>query len=202
MVDVSEKNSTKRSATAQGRLYIPKIAYDLVSDSSRAPEPSAPASPDTEPDLERRKEKSQSKGDVLSVAQLAGIMASKRTADLIPLCHSLPLSHVSVRLSVESAKAASQSRVLCPTTQVPERGNSDCSRDKSTYSIVCSATVTCEGKTGVEMEALTAVSVSLLTAWDMLKAVAGREMVMSDIYVVRKAGGKTGDFSRTQAPSS
>lgn len=196
MVNVSEKNPTKRSATAQGRLYIPKIAYDLVSYSPRALEPLDPAISDAERDLESRKEKSRSKGDVLAVAELAGIMASKRTADLIPLCHTLPLSHVSVRLSVESTEATDHSGRPRSAAQAPERSISDCTRNKKSYSILCSATVTCEGKTGVEMEALTAVSVSLLTAWDMLKAVAGREMVMTDIYVVRKTGGKTGDFCR------
>ncbi|KIP11091.1 hypothetical protein PHLGIDRAFT_64245, partial [Phlebiopsis gigantea 11061_1 CR5-6] len=112
------------------------------------------------------------KGDVLAVAQLAAIMGCKRTAELIPLCHPLALAHVAVRLASSAA---------------PPR---------SAFSVRCVASVTCEGKTGVEMEALTAVSVGLLTVWDMLKAVAGREMVMGEIAVVEKSGGRSGDFAR------
>lgn len=121
--------------------------------------------------------KARGKGDVLTVAQLAGIMGAKRTADLIPLCHPLALSHVLVTLD----------------TEVHQRGTN--SQDV-TYSILCTATVSCEGKTGVEMEALTAVTVGALTVWDMLKAVAGKEMVIGEIMVTRKQGGKGGDFIR------
>jgi len=88
---------------------------------------------------------------------------------LIPLCHPIALTHISVNL-------------------VPE---------ESTCSVKCEATVECEGKTGVEMEALTAVNVALLTVWDMLKAVAGREMKISDVTVIKKSGGKSGDFVRS-----
>ncbi|KDQ63119.1 hypothetical protein JAAARDRAFT_367485 [Jaapia argillacea MUCL 33604] len=173
MVNVGEKSPTKRAATASGRIYIPAVAYDLVSQG----QPDSQANSDSP--TERAKAKARSKGDVLTVAQLAAIMGCKRTSDLIPLCHPLPISHISVELTLEKS-----------STLLPEQEGTP------SYSIVCRATVTCEGKTGVEMEALTAVSVGLLTVWDMLKAVAGREMVIGDIVVERKEGGKSGDFAR------
>jgi molybdenum cofactor biosynthesis protein MoaC len=123
----------------------------------------------------RAQSKARSKGDALSIAQLAAIMGCKRTSDLIPLCHPLPLSHVSVVVTPEAERTGR-------------------------YSIFCRATVCSESKTGVEMEALTAVSVGLLTVWDMLKAVAGKEMLISDIIVERKTGGKSGDFVRKSIP--
>jgi len=138
--------------------------------------------------LERKKEKARAKGDVLTVAQLAGIMAAKRTSDLIPLCHPIPLSHIGVQLAVQSSQDENVDQVK------------DLDADKR-YSIVCQATVTCEGKTGVEMEALTAVSVSLLTVWDMLKAVAGESMLITNIFVSSKTGGKSGDFKRDEGGS-
>ena len=174
MVDVSEKAITQRSATAQGRIYIPKIAFDLIQGTETKPT----LGPDTE--LEKSKIKSKSKGNVLTIAQLAGIMASKKTSDLIPLCHPLPLSKVAVQLRVEENQVYANS---------PGKWTSP-------YSIVCESTVQCEGKTGGEMEALSAVSVSLLTVWDMLKAVAGKEMIISNIHVTKKSGGRSGDFER------
>ncbi|PAV22078.1 molybdenum cofactor biosynthesis prote [Pyrrhoderma noxium] len=174
MVDVSEKAITQRSATAQGRIYIPKIAFDLIQGTETKPT----LGPDTE--LEKSKIKSKSKGNVLTIAQLAGIMASKKTSDLIPLCHPLPLSKVAVQLRVEENNVYADSS----------------GKGTSPYSIVCESTVQCEGKTGVEMEALSAVSVSLLTVWDMLKAVAGKEMIISDIHVTKKSGGRSGNFER------
>jgi molybdenum cofactor biosynthesis protein MoaC len=128
MVNVSSKEPTKRSATASGRIFIPRIAYNLVTDSGFNEPHIASETPGMT--------KARSKGDALTVAQLAGIMGSKRTADLIPLCHPLALSHVSV--------------VLTPETSIAEDG------EAKKYSILCNATVSCEGKTGVEMEALTA----------------------------------------------
>ena len=110
-----------------------------------------------------------SKGDVFEVARLAGIMAAKKTADLIPLCHPLAISQVEVRV------------------EPVEEGLAVAARVRTT------------GQTGVEMEALTAVSVGLLTVWDMLKAVAGKEMVIGEVLVERKAGGKSGDFVRDGA---
>jgi molybdenum cofactor biosynthesis protein MoaC len=172
MVNVTDKTPTKRSATATGRIYIPRIAHDLivssVTDDVNGTSAEAQA-----------KAKARGKGDVLTIAQLAAIMGAKRTSDLIPLCHPLALSHISVTL----------------THDIHQPSTSD-DNEHTTYSILCSATVTCEGKTGVEMEALTAVSVGTLTIWDMLKAVAGKEMVIGDIMVVRKEGGKSGDFVR------
>ncbi|KAK1234868.1 hypothetical protein PQX77_001962 [Marasmius sp. AFHP31] len=173
MVDVSDKSVTKRSATAVGRIQIPHIAYDLVTLNY----PADNDSPDgRKSSIDASAKKSLRKGDALTIAQLAAIMGAKRTADLIPLCHPLSLSKVDVSLTPE----------VVETTQ-----------DASRYSILCRATVTCEGKTGVEMEALTAVSVGLLTVWDMLKAVAGKEMLIGDIHVSHKSGGKSGDFERT-----
>ena len=139
--------------------------------------------------LDEAKRKARSKGDVLTVAQLAAIMGCKRTSDLIPLCHPLQLSHISVKLYPELHHS-----------DTDNLGNATEARSlRSPYSVLCVASVSCEGKTGVEMEALTAVSVGLLTVWDMLKAVAGKEMVIGDILVERKAGGKSGDFERSGA---
>ncbi|KAK7465466.1 hypothetical protein VKT23_005443 [Stygiomarasmius scandens] len=169
MVDISEKLVTKRSATAEGRIFITPLAYDLItsdySDEKSQIDENAGA-------LEKAKAKVLRKGDTLTIAQLAAIMASKRTSDLIPLCHPLSLTKVDVRL----------------TPEVTE--------DTNRHSIKCTATVTCQGKTGVEMEALTSVSVGLLTVWDMLKAVAGKEMMIGEILVTQKSGGRSGDFSR------
>lgn len=169
MVDVGSKDATKRSATASGRIYIPRSAYDLVTGSG--------AVDSTDETIQ----KARSKGDVMTVAQLAAIMGCKRTSDLIPLCHPIQISNVSVALTPE--------RDVCPVPQPGDEGALE-------YSIKCTATVTCEGKTGVEMEALTAVSVGLLTVWDMLKAVAGKEMKIGEIIVAHKAGGKSAEFTR------
>lgn len=162
MVDISEKSVTKRTATAIGRIYIPPVAYDLVTS----------VHPDVGNDAS--KAKVLRKGDALTVAQLAAIMGSKKTSELIPLCHPLPISNVSVTLTPEARPSSIGHK----------------------YCILCCATVSSEGKTGVEMEALTAVSVGLLTVWDMLKAVAGKEMEIGEIFVSHKAGGKSGDFTR------
>jgi molybdenum cofactor biosynthesis protein MoaC len=186
MVDVSSKSPTKRTATARGRILLPPVAFDLIT-----PTPSSTAKDLThtvvaDADLERAKAKAKAKGDVLMVAQLAGIMAAKRTSDLIPLCHPLALSHVSVVLTPQSA---------C-TSSTPSIRNYDNKNEEAMHSVLCEATVTCEGKTGVEMEALTAVSVGLLTVWDMVKAVAGKDMIIKDMLVSSKSGGKSGDFTR------
>jgi cyclic pyranopterin phosphate synthase len=173
MVDVGEKYTTKRSATASGRIYIPAVAYELVTSTYLTSDTSDKFNDDISA-LDKAKAKAWRKGDTLTVARLAGIMGCKQTSNLIPLCHPLALSHVSVTL-------------------IPELPNG---RSKL-HSILCRATVSCEGKTGVEMEALTAVSVGLLTVWDMLKAVAGRDMEISEIKVTHKAGGRSGDFTRT-----
>ena len=174
MVDVGDKQSTKRSATASGRIFIPEIAYELVT-SSYPTEASKAYTPNDQGALE----KARRKGDALTIAQLAAIMGAKATSTLIPLCHPLALSKIDVNFIPERATPAAEDAQK--TVQ---------------HSILCTATVNCEGKTGVEMEALTAVSVGLLTVWDMLKAVAGKEMEISQIMVTRKAGGRSGDFNR------
>lgn len=181
IVDVTEKRVTKRSAIASGRIFIPPIAYELIT--STYPETSNDAS------LLHRREKVRRKGDALTVAQLAAIMACKKTPDLIPLCHPLLLTHISVTFTPELPEPARGS------AEPAVGGNTLSSRS---HSIVCRATVSCEDKTGVEMEALTAVSVGLLTVWDMLKAVAGKEMEIGQIKVIHKEGGRSGDFTRDE----
>lgn len=143
MVDVTEKSETVRVATARGRVSMKPSTLKMIEQGQMA------------------------KGDVLAVAQVAGIMAAKRTPDLIPMCHPLPITGVRMEL----------------------RPNSEDS------SVEISATVTLAGRTGVEMEALTAVSVAALTIYDMCKAV-DREMVIDSIRLVHKAGGKSGEFVR------
>ena len=140
MVDVSPKAETARTATARGRIVMAPETLLLI------------------------REGRAGKGDVLGVARLAGIMAAKRTSDLIPLCHPLMISKVSVDLEPEGDDA-----------------------------IVIEATVSLTGKTGVEMEALTAVSIAALTVYDRVKA-ADRGMRIEDIRLVHKAGGKSGEF--------
>ncbi len=141
MVDVSGKDITERTATAAGSVLM---------------------QPET---VARILEGGVSKGDVLSVARLAGIMGAKRTPDLIPLCHPLALTSVKVDLSVDEARNA----------------------------VDITATCKLKGRTGVEMEALTAVSVAALTVYDMCKAV-DRGMRIVDIRLIHKAGGKSGEF--------
>lgn len=110
---------------------------------------------------------SHKKGDVLGIARIAGIMAAKQTSALIPLCHPLTLTHINIDLSI----------------------------DDETNSVYCECQTETDGKTGVEMEALTAVQVTLLTIYDMCKAV-DRGMVMSDIKLLKKSGGKSGSWER------
>ena len=143
MVDVGGKEVTERAATAEGRVAM------------------APAT------LARIAEHGFAKGDVLAVAQLAGIMGAKRTAELIPLCHPLPLSSVKVELAPE-----------------PEAN-----------SVAIRATCKVAGRTGVEMEALTAVAVAALTVYDMCKAV-DRGMVITDLGIDEKSGGRSGTWKR------
>ena len=110
------------------------------------------------------------KGDVVGIARVAGIMAAKKTADLIPLCHPLALTRVTI----------------------------DCEPDPENSRVVCRATAETQGQTGVEMEALTAISITLLTIYDMCKAV-DRGMTLSGIRLMEKAGGKSGTWQRTDA---
>jgi len=141
MVDVSAKPATDRTATAKGRVLMQSETIALIRD------------------------RGVKKGDVLSIAQLAGIMGAKRTADLIPLCHPLPLSAVEVTLQVDAEANAVEIEATCRTT----------------------------GQTGVEMEALTAVATAALTVYDMCKA-ADRGMRIVDIRLTHKAGGKSGEY--------
>ncbi|TNE60074.1 MAG: cyclic pyranopterin monophosphate synthase MoaC [Alphaproteobacteria bacterium] len=148
MVDVSAKDVTERRAVARGRITMKAETLALIREGTAA------------------------KGDVLGVARVAGIMAAKKTSDLIPLCHPLPITEVSLDL--------------------------EC--DEATSSVEITAEVKVSGKTGVEMEALTAVSVAALTIYDMVKA-ADKEMVISDITLAHKEGGKSGTFSsKKEAP--
>lgn len=144
MVDVSEKNITFRVATARGRVDM---------------------QPET---LERIRAGQIAKGDVLAVAQVAGIMAAKQTFSLIPMCHPLPITGADIRFELAP-----------PGT------------------ILIEATVKVSGKTGVEMEALTAVSVAGLTIYDMCKAI-DKTMVIGEIFLVEKTGGKSGHFKREE----
>lgn len=207
MVNVAHKDPTSRVATASGRITIPKIAYELVTgvpEQRDGDDLHANADAETA-SIRKARAKAQAKGDVLTVAQLAAIMGCKRTADLIPLCHPLQLSHIAVTLHPEVENAYMPASAPRPDPDAPtdtsrsDTGLRDGARLVRAYSIVCRATVSCEGKTGVEMEALTAVSVGLLTVWDMLKAVAGREMAIGEIMVTSKEGGAGGSFVRTRA---
>lgn len=142
MVDVGEKNVTERVAKAAATITMLPETLKLIQDGKAK------------------------KGDVLGVARLAGIMAAKKTADLIPLCHPLALTHVGVEFTI----------------------------NESDNSIEALATCKLKGRTGVEMEALTAASISVLTIYDMCKAV-DRGMIISNTRVVEKSGGKSGSYS-------
>jgi cyclic pyranopterin phosphate synthase len=147
MVDVGAKSDTERVATARGRIRMRRETLELIRSGGLT------------------------KGDVLAVAQVAGVMGAKRTPDLIPLCHPLPLTGVELDFQLDP--------------QLP--------------GLEISATARVTGKTGVEMEALTAVAVAALTVYDMCKAV-DREMVIEQIGLVYKAGGKSGQFRRADWP--
>lgn len=142
MVDVGAKQDTHRIAIAVGTIRMQAATLALISAGNTK------------------------KGDVLGIARIAAIMATKRTSDLIPLCHPLALTRVKVDFSIDTSQS----------------------------SISCTVQAETVGKTGVEMEALTAVQVGLLTIYDMCKA-ADRGMVMTDVRVLEKHGGKSGDWS-------
>jgi cyclic pyranopterin phosphate synthase len=141
MVDVAAKSSTHRIAIAQGRIAMKAATLTLILDGTAK------------------------KGDVLGVARIAGIMAAKRTSDLIPLCHPLALTRVTIDFKPDVAGAF----------------------------VTCVASAETIGPTGVEMEALTAVQIALLTIYDMCKA-ADREMIITDVRLLEKHGGKSGSF--------
>ncbi len=142
MVDVASKAQTHRIARAGGSIRMLPATLALIVEGNAK------------------------KGDVLGVARIAAIQAAKRTAELIPLCHPLPITRVAVEFAIDSDR----------------------------HVVVCTAQVETIGRTGVEMEALTAVQIGLLTIYDMCKA-ADRGMVMTDIRVIEKQGGKSGDWS-------
>lgn len=141
MVDVGEKSITFREAIAEGYISMQKETLELIIEGGHK------------------------KGDVLGIARIAGIMAAKKTADLIPLCHPLMLSKVNIDLNA----------------------------DKETLRVYCRTTVACSGQTGVEMEALTATQIALLTIYDMCKAV-DRGMIIDSVRLVEKKGGKSGHW--------
>jgi len=142
MVDVSEKQTTLREAVAGGTVHVNAETFGLISRGEMA------------------------KGDVLAVAQVAGIMAAKRTSGLIPMCHPIAITGVDVSFAPDEKRNA----------------------------IDITATVRCKGETGVEMEALTAVATAALTIYDMCKA-AQKDIEISNIRLLRKTGGKSGDCS-------
>lgn len=165
MVDVTDKAITVREASAQGMIGVSQACYQRICDGN----------------IE--------KGDVLGVARIAGIMGAKRTSDLIPLCHILNLSKVTidfVLLGKEENPGLPQQWKLGngETEEIPER-----------FYIKAVCTVKCQGKTGVEMEALTGVSTALLTVYDMCKAI-DKNMIIKDICLMEKSGGKSGDYKR------
>ena len=143
MVNVGDKEITRRVAVAAGRVLVNENTFHLIRTGG------------------------MKKGDVLTVAQIAGIMAAKRTPEIIPMCHPVQISGIDLRLWL----------------------------DEGRQSVEIEASVRCDGRTGVEMEALTAVSGAALTVYDMCKAVQ-RDMVISDIRLVSKTGGVHGDYHR------
>ena len=145
MVDVGEKPESRRTAIAAARVLVSPETFALI------------------------KSGGMKKGDVLTVAQVAGVMGAKRTPDLIPMCHPVIVDGIDLSLHLDEEK----------------------------YSVEIEATVSCDGRTGVEMEALTAVSTAALTVYDMCKAVQ-KDMVISDIRLLKKTGGVHGDFQRKE----
>ena len=145
MVDVGEKPVSERTAVAAGRVLVSAGTLALI------------------------KSGGMKKGDVLTVAQIAGVMGAKRTPDLIPMCHPILIDGIDLALSLDEERCAVEIR----------------------------ASVSCDGRTGVEMEALTAASVAALTVYDMCKAVQ-KDMVITDIRLLEKTGGVHGDFHREE----
>ena len=146
MVDVGEKAPSHRTAVAGARVLVSPETFRLIQTGG------------------------MKKGDVLTVAQIAGVMGAKRTPDLIPMCHPIALTGINLELSLDEARCAVDIR----------------------------ATVSCDGRTGVEMEALTAASTAALTVYDMCKAVQ-KDMVITDVRLLSKTGGVHGDFERKEA---
>lgn len=145
MVDVGEKDVTERKATAGARVLVSRETFELIRTGG------------------------MKKGDVLTVAQIAGVMGAKKTPQIIPMCHPVMVNGIDLNLSLDEERCSVEIR----------------------------ATVSCSGKTGVEMEALTAASVAALTVYDMCKAVQ-KDMVITDIRLLEKSGGVHGDFHREE----
>ena len=145
MVDVGEKPVSERTAVAAGRVLVNAETFALI------------------------KSGGMKKGDVLTVAQIAGVMGAKRTPDIIPMCHPILLGGIDLSLAL----------------------------DETQHSVEIAASVRCDGRTGVEMEALTAVSTAALTVYDMCKAVQ-KDMIITDIRLLKKSGGVHGDFERKE----
>lgn len=145
MVDVSAKPETHRTATAEGLVRMSATVRQLIA------------------------ERALPKGDVFTVARIAGVLAAKKCGELIPLCHPLPLTDIQVQLTL------------------------------TTEGVAITATASCVGRTGVEMEALTAVSVAALTVYDMAKS-ADKGMVIDGVRLLQKTGGKSGDYRAGSAP--
>ena len=145
MVDVGEKPVTVRTAVAAGRVLVNDETFALIQSGG------------------------MKKGDVLTIAQVAGVMGAKRTSELIPMCHPILIDGINLELRLDEARR----------------------------SVEITATVSCGGRTGVEMEALTAVSTAALTVYDMCKAVQ-KDMTISDIRLLEKSGGKSGHFVRPE----
>ncbi len=145
MVDVGTKDDTMREGVADGRIHMEKSTFEKIVQGDHK------------------------KGDVLGIARVAGVMATKRTAELVPLCHPLMITNVNIELEPE----------------------------EETHSVYCRATVRCKGQTGVEIEAMNAVQIALLTVYDMCKAV-DRFMRITDVCMYSKSGGKSGDWKRAE----
>lgn len=149
MVDIGEKTDTERVAVVEGFIHVLPETLALIAD------------------------KGHKKGDVLQVARLAGIMAAKKTADLIPLCHPIPITHINVVLMLLPEEHAVRCEVTCKTV----------------------------GKTGIEMEALVACNTTLMTIYDMCKAV-DRGMTINHVRLLKKSGGQSGDFHQQIAATT
>lgn len=147
MVDISEKQTTARTATAKTSIQVNQEIYEKITNHK------------------------MKKGDVLAVAQVAGVMAAKKTSDWIPMCHPLSLSGVDIQFEWK--------------------------KQPETYELIIEVQVKTKGQTGVEMEALTAASATALTVYDMSKAI-DKGMVIGETYLVSKTGGKSGDFSQKE----
>lgn len=145
MVDVGDKDPSHRTAVAGARVLVSRETFELIRSGG------------------------MKKGDVLTVAQIAGVMGAKRTPDLIPMCHPIQITGINLEMSLDEVRCAVDIR----------------------------ATVSCDGKTGVEMEALTATSTAALTVYDMCKAVQ-KDMVITDVRLITKTGGIHGDFHRKE----